>query len=73
MEKFNKIKFGSKETSKETAAFKSYGKVYKTRIAVSDYGNLVRGREYKVIRKGYDFFLIKLKGRLFYAPNWVFE
>lgn len=37
------------------------------------YGPLKKGQDCKVIKEGFDYFYIRLKGRGFYVPKWVFE
>lgn len=37
------------------------------------YGPFVPGREYRSIGRGYDHYLVKLRGSLWCVPTWVFE
>ena len=37
-----------------------------------NYGNVHVGQFYTLITEGVDFFLVRVRGKLLYAPKWVF-
>ena len=38
-----------------------------------NYGMFKRGCDYKVVKEGYDWCLVAVKGKTIYVPKWVFE
>ena len=41
--------------------------------AQHNYGPFRAGQDYKIIKEGFDWYLIAIGGKAVYSPKWVFE
>ena len=41
--------------------------------AIGNYGPIKRKQDYRIIREGYDWYLVSVKGKAIYIFKWAFE